>query len=278
MTERVRAAFSEGDAQVEFLFTERAGHATDIGRAIDLSGCDGLCVLGGDGTVHELINGLLQRPAPISIPIGLIAAGTGNSLHQDLGIEDPWQGVSRILAGGVQSLDLMRVKLGEHIVWCVNLVGWGAVADISARAERLRWLGVSRYSLAALVEILIARRRPATLVVDGVTQEDAFHLTVGCNTKFVGRGMRLAPRASVCDGRIDLVIVRKASRYQMLRLFCLVYSGLHLSLPYVDCLSTRQFSVRTEQPGSINLDGNVTSEQFSEIEVEIVPAALQVFL
>ena len=121
-------------------------------------------------------------------------------------------------------------------------------------------------------------RRPATLVVDGKTQKDAFLLTVGCNTKFVGRGMKLAPCASVCDGRIDLVIVRRASRYEMLKLFCRVHSGSHLALPYVECLSTRQFAVRTEHPGPINLDGNVTQEQFREIEVEIVPAALQVFL
>src|SRR4051812_21028506 len=175
----VRGLFAAQHAELEVVCTKRSCHATELGRDCDLTGYDGVCVLGGDGTIHELIAGLMERLSPLEIPLGLLPGGTGNSTQLHLGIGNLRQAVERIVAGRVQKLDLMKTRTGNATTHCVNLVGWGAVAYISQLAERLRWMGRPRYSAAALAHILTARRRAATLTVDGERQEDKFLLIIG---------------------------------------------------------------------------------------------------
>ena len=145
--EQIQPVFAAAGAELDVRVTERSGHALEIARTTDLDGYAGLCLIGGDGTVHEVVNGLLQRDRPAAIPLGLIPAGTGNTVHQHLhGRASPQEAAQQILAGRTGPLDAVRVSLAGQIVHCINIIGWGVVADVNATAEKLRRLGPPRYA------------------------------------------------------------------------------------------------------------------------------------
>jgi len=99
------------------------------------------------------------------------------------------------------------------------------VVDINRTAERLRWLGPPWYAISAITHILRARRRRARVVLDDQVLEDEFRLVVACNNKFTGKAMQLAPKAEIDDGKVDVVLVRRATGWQMLKLFHKVFDG-----------------------------------------------------
>jgi diacylglycerol kinase (ATP) len=205
----------------------------------------------------------------------VVPAGTGNSAAEHLGCTDPHEAARRIVAGRCKPLDVARVTMSGQVAWCVGIVGWGCAVDINRTAERLRALGPPRYALAALWHILFARRRRAKVTLDGRVVEDAFLMVVGCNLKFTGRGMKLAPGAEMDDGRIDVVLVRRASRREMLRLLSRVFDGSHISMSCVEHHRVRTLAIEPEGRGPLILDGELLGS--TPVAVEVLPAALRVF-
>ncbi len=163
MLEQVRFVFEEAGWELAVSETEYSGHAQELARTLPLDGYDGLCVVGGDGTIHEIVNGLLERGGSPVIPLGFIPAGSANTLHQQVQCTDPLEAARRIVAGKTGPLDVVQVTMGAQVVYCVDILGWGGIADINGTAERWRFLGPSRYPAAALWQILRARRRRAPL-------------------------------------------------------------------------------------------------------------------
>lgn len=275
LAEQVQTRLAAAGSVVDVHVSQYAGHAAELARTLDLSRCDGLCLVGGDGTIHEVVNGLLQRSDGVRVPLGLIPGGTGNSVLLHLGCTTAEDAIQRILAGRTQPVDAARLTYPDQMVYCVNIVGWGGVVDINCTAERWRWLGRPRYTLATLWEILRPHRRRARVVLDDQTLEDEFLFVLGCNTKFTGKAMQVAPRAELADGKLDVIFVRQASRLQMLRLFRGVYDGTFATQPSVEYRQVRSFRIETETPELLNLDGELKS--CASVSVAVVPAAVTVF-
>ena len=272
----VTPVFASAGATLEIRETQAAGHAAEIARTADLADCVGFCVIGGDGTIHEVVNGLMQRSDPAGVPLGILPGGTGNSLAEHLDCFDPLVAARRIVAGDVQSLDVAAVtSAGQQETYCVNIVGWGCVVDINRTAERLRALGPIRYALAALWQIARARRRSARVTLDGQVLDDRFLFAIGCNTKFTGKGMKLAPAAHLGDGKLDVVLVRSASRRELVTLFRRVFAGTHVSLPCVETRQVRAFTIDTCGNDPLNLDGELRGT--TPVCVRMLPGALKVF-
>lgn len=273
--EQVRPVFAGAGAELDVHVSEYPGHATRIAQSLDLAGYDGLCLVGGDGTVHEAVAGLMQRGQPVLPPLGLIPAGTGNTLHQEVQCTSPLEAAGRILAGRTCPLDAARLTMGDQVVWCVDIIGWGAISDINRTAEKLRWLGSPRYALAALWLIARPKRRRARLVLDGRAFDEEFLFVIGCNVKSTGSGMILAPDAQIGDGKIDVVVLRNTSRAEMLKVFRKVFDGSHVSLPCIGYHQVRSFSIEYEGPEPLDLDGELKGS--APLSVEMVPGALRVF-
>jgi diacylglycerol kinase (ATP) len=263
------------EAEVDLRLTERAGHATQIARETELVGYDAICVQGGDGTLHEVVSGLLQRREPANIPLGLIPSGTGNSVARSLGLTSPGESVRCIEAGQTRPLDVIRVAAGGETHYCLNLIGWAAGQAITATAERLRWLGSRRYAAAALAHVLRARPQRARISIDSTVLEDEFLLVLASNTKYVGSGMLAAPRAEIDDGLMDLVLVRRASRWRMLELLRRVHDGSHLEMAEVEYHQARCLAIETPSPEPLNLDGELKGQ--TPLAAEVLPGAIRVF-
>jgi YegS/Rv2252/BmrU family lipid kinase len=263
--------FRSAGARVDVQFTTRAGHAAELAATLAFDDSDALVVVGGDGTLHEVVNGLMRR-ADKPPPLGLIAGGTGNSVRQHLGLCSPIEAARQILEGQPMPLDLARVETAGRKVYCTNLVGWGGVVDVNRGAEKLRWLGPPRYAIATAWQMAAPRFRRARLTVDGQECEADYLFVVGCCTAYVGSGMRMAPRADLSDGLIDVVAVRRVTRRQMAKLFSRVFSGTHIGLPFVEYRQVRSFAV-SEAGGPLNLDGELAGS--APFSAAAVPAALR---
>jgi sphingosine kinase len=273
--EQVRPQFVAAGATLDVKFCEAPQHAFRIANELDFSACDGCCVIGGDGTIHEVVNGLLQRGEMVPFPLGLIPAGSGNTLHLHQGTHDPLKALQKILAGKICPLDVARVTMGGEVSYCVNIIGWGAVVDINQRAERLRFFGPMRYAMATASFICQPRRRFARLVLDDQILEGEFLFAIGCNTAFTGNGMKLAPQADLHDGLLDVVVVRQATRWQLLKLFKQVFDGSHLALSCVEYHQVRRFAVEVDTQKPLNLDGE--SAGSAPLVAEMLPSALCIF-
>lgn len=272
--ETVRPVFEEAGWELAVSVTEYSGHARELARSLPLDGYDALCVVGGDGTIHEVVNGMMERSQPPPIPLGFLPAGSANTVHQQLQCTDPLAAARRIVAGRTGPLDVVRVTMGTQVVYSVDLIGWGGVADINCTAERWRFLGPPRYTAAALWHIVRARRRPAKVVLDNRTIEDEFLFVIACNTKFAGKGLKMAPRAEIGDGKLDVVLVRRASRLQMGRLFAKVFDGSHVAM---DCVEYHQVrSLAIESPGGepLDIDGEIKGQ--APFQAELLPGAMRV--
>jgi diacylglycerol kinase (ATP) len=274
--DQVRPWFAAAAAELDVRLMEQAGDARRWARSLDLAGYGGVCLIGGDGTLHEAVSGLLERGQPASLPLGIIPCGTGNDVTKQLGVSSPQDAVRRIVSGETCPFDVARVEAGGLTDYCVSHVGWAGVADINCWAERLRLLGPLRYAIAALGRILFPQQRRAKLVLDGQTHEDDFLLVAACNTVFSGSGMRLAPRAQVDDGKIDVVILRRASRGRMLRLFARVFDGSHVDLPGVEYYQVRSLHILAEDHRPLDIDGEIKGT--TPASIEVLPAAVRFFV
>jgi diacylglycerol kinase (ATP) len=272
--ESVKPIFANAGINLDIHVTQRSGHAAKIAQSLDKESCDAICVIGGDGTFHEVVDGLMHRKESISVPLGIIPAGTGNTIAEHLQCKDPFDAARKMITGEQLPLDVVQVTLNDRTVYCVDLVGWGAVSDINSNAEKWRWMGPPRYSAATLWQILRPRRLRAQLILDGQTFDDEYLFAVACNPRFAGPGMMLAPHAELGDGKVDVVIVRNASRREMLTLFTKVFDGSHLALKFVEYHQVRTFAIDSPTNDPLDLDGEMKGH--TPMSAEVLPAALSI--
>ncbi|NQU06468.1 MAG: diacylglycerol kinase family lipid kinase, partial [Calditrichaeota bacterium] len=273
--EDVKPLFEEAGIELTISRTDHVGHARQLARDFDISGYNGICAIGGDGTMHEVVNGLLSREDGLKIPIGLIPGGTGCSFMYDLGCLDPLEAAKRIISGKRRPIDAAMVEAGGESLYAFNMIGWGMVDDINRLAEKIRWLGGQRYTVAALLLIIVHRKRRAKLIINGVERTDNFIFGIGCNTMHTGRAMKMAPKAVLDDGLIDLVIVRKAGRLELLKVFPKIFNGTHIASPFVEYHQVKEFSIIPDEVDTLTIDGE--PKGCTPVHVKMMEEGFEVF-
>ena len=251
-----------------------ARSAVEQGRAAIGSGAiDRLVVGGGDGMVHLGAN--LCAGTPVSL--GVIAAGTGNDIARELGlpVRDAAASVQRILSSSTRQVDAARhtTATGEQ-KWFLGVLAAGFDAVVNERANQLTWpKGPMRYNLAILRELPVFRAIPYTLVLDGERIDTEAMLVAVGNGPAYGGGMRVTPGASFDDGLLDVLILRKISTFEFLRVFPKVFKGTHVSHPAVQIRRARTVSLEAE-----GIVSYADGERFAPLpmSMEVVPGALTV--
>jgi YegS/Rv2252/BmrU family lipid kinase len=231
-------------------------------------------VVGGDGTMHEVVNGLLNRSEKTDIPIILFPCGTGNSFNFDLGCFTVKNALERLVAGNHRKIDLMKVQCDQECFFAFNETGFGIVNDINALAEKLRWFGSIRYSLASILYIFKNPHYVSKVFVDNVEYSGDMCFVLTCNTIHTGKAMKIAPLASISDGFLDVLVVKRLKVTQLLALFPKIFSGTHVPSPFIEYIHAKSIKIYPEQPQFGNIDGEVKG--FSPFEIEIIPLALNI--
>ena len=258
----------------EIKTTTHSGHAKQIIESIDLLKFNAILVLGGDGTMHEVINGLLKRKDKINLPIGNIPTGSGNSLLYDLGKFDVKDTINIILKNKIRKIDILELSTLNEKIYSMNLIGWGMGNDIGFRAEKMRWLGPMRYNIASLIEILKYRGRQATIKIDSIEYKDSYALITICNTIHVGKGMKMAPKASLYDKKMDIIMIKdNFSKLELLKLFPQIFSGYHVKNKKVTYVQAETFSLKTLKNDILNIDGEIKGE--TPINIRVIPECIK---
>lgn len=258
----------------EIKTTTHSGHAKQIIESINLLNFNAILVLGGDGTMHEVINGLLKRKDKINLPIGNIPTGSGNSLLYDLGKFNVKNSINIILKNKIRKIDILELSTLSEKIYSMNLIGWGMGNDIGLRAEKMRWLGPMRYNIASLIEILKYRGRQATIKIDSIEYKDSYALITICNTIHVGKGMKMAPNASLNDKKMDIIMIKdNFSKLELLKLFPQIFSGNHVKNKKVTYVQAETFSLKTLKNDILNIDGEIKGE--TPIKIRVIPKCIK---
>ena len=282
--EHAKALLEKEGKTVEIHFSDYSGHLSKIAQEIDASDGDIFAVVGGDGSLSEVITGRMNAKPDGGDLFALIPAGTGNSMANDLRLTTTEQAIHSLVHGARQNLDLARVEMvnglpgsenGRTVRYSHNLVTWGLGVDSTLKAEKMRWMGPIRYDVGILMAIMANNRRHATLTIDGEEMKGDYTLFLIQNSQTGGSMLPLAPGASLDDGLMDIGILKKMTRRDVLKAFGMLKSeGRHVFHPRVDYHKFRTLSIETPAPAAINVDGeNIGSTPLS---MEVLPGAVQI--
>lgn len=249
------------------VIAEQVGHIYELAMSSNLKNFDSVILIGGDGTMHEFINGMMDRSDGMRIPVGLIPAGTGNSLMHDLKALEPEKALKKILKGDSFKMDIAKVTYQDKHIYAFNVVGWGFPSEINQKAEKLKFFGSHRYNLASLIQILRNPYWPMELRVDGKKTKGKYSFFLACNTIHTGKGMKIAPDAILEDGLFDLILLKKASRIKLVRLFTKIFKGSHIKNPLVEHHQSASFSLSDELSSILMVDGQVVGRTPFEAKV-----------
>ena len=249
-------------------------HAREIINKAQLNDYDFILVLGGDGTMHEVVDGMLNRDDDSNIPIALLATGSGNSLLHDRGNTDIKTSLQKILEYKITNIDVLKVKTPKNIFYSLNLVGWGMVNDISIRAENNRWMGPMRYNISSIIEIFQCHPQYVDFKIDGHSYQGKYTFIIACNTIHVGKGMKMAPYAKLDDGKMDLIIIRdNFKKMKLLKMFPKIFNGSHIDDKIVDYKQAKEIKIIPKSDSTINIDGEIKG--ITPISIEVLPGKVK---
>jgi diacylglycerol kinase (ATP) len=267
----------------DWVGTVYPGHAIELAAQAAEAGYQTVVALGGDGTVHEVINGLMQVDAARRPQLGVVPIGSGNDFAGSAGmVRDPFAAVRAIFTSSSRRmLDIAKVKdaSGREEYWC-NALGIGLDAAITIQTRTIPWIhGFGMYFLATLKTIALKFEKPyLTLSLDGQAMAGNFlMLSVGNGTR-EGGGFRVTPEAKMDDGLLDYILVDGMSRIKMLRLIPEVMQGTHARFHEVHVGQIRRLEVRSNLALPIHIDGEMFARYETgvrELSIEIYPGAIQ---
>ena len=229
--------------------------------------CDVICAMGGDGTIHETANGLMQSGKASDLPLSVIPSGTGNAFAQTLGELKPKNAIQHILRGESMKIDAMEIMQGSKISYAVNIIGWGMASRVNQISDQLRILGGIRYNIASLIGIATMKKKKLILRMNNeVIKEDALFF-LALNTVYTGKGMKMAPDADFSDGLIDIIMFKSATKLQVVNIFLKLFSGKHIFDSRVTYKQVESFSIESEGD-DLNIDGE--NQGFTPIDVRVI--------
>jgi YegS/Rv2252/BmrU family lipid kinase len=256
--------------RIDLELTQRPGHAVELARSAAAT-ADAICVVGGDGTVHEVANGLLPNPVPMVV----IPCGSGDDFARLVGCPRNAEELFAVVEDGV-GVELDVLDCGER--YCVNSCGLGFEAQVTKNSRSIQRLkGLPLYLLAlgkALVEFNCPELK-ITLENGDVISGERLLVSVG-NGISAGGGFFLTPDAVPDDGLIDLCVVEKMGRVKMMGLLPLSLKGTHTTRREVDMRRTRSLTVESKGPLHFHIDGEYLGDERRSISFELLERRLPV--
>jgi diacylglycerol kinase (ATP) len=259
-----------------------------MGIPADSDQSDVIVLFGGDGTMHRHLNQLVE----LRLPVLVVPAGSGNDFARSLGLQSvrdsvaAWQEFCNGSAN-IRSIDLGTIQADGVIQYFCCIAGVGLDAEVSRRANHLpRWLrGHGGYALTLLPTIFsFAAVRTKILMLDDkqspsnapswITLSDQpTFLAAFANTPTFGGGMKIAPRAKMDDGLLDVCVLSSLNPFKLFYMFPTVYFGKHLQVREVEYFQAAHLRLETEIPLDVYADGEFVCQ--TPVEISLSPAALK---
>lgn len=289
-TAAVREALNAAGLQYDLTVLSRAGQGREEALAAADSGYDAVVAAGGDGTVNEIINGLLVAAGEMaSCPLGILPLGTGNDFSDMMGLPRDLIKASRIIASGhTRQVDAGWVsytpgKGNGPALWQGHYFDNNCAAAmepvVTLEAGRFRRLSGSVRYLAAMVSCL----RKLTAWNMDITWDDGrikgpTYLLSIANTPRTGGLFSVAPGACSYDGLLDFVVVPEVGRYGVLAILTRLLRGTHLRDSRVISGRTRHLVIRSRPATPLHTDGEVLTRSARNIHVQVLPGKITLLM
>lgn len=255
-------------------FTNHPGHAREL--AAGGNGYDVIVAAGGDGTVGEVICGIMdgREPRP---RLAVIPCGTGNDVAQNAGIFSITDAATALQEGSARAFDLIRIdRQGEqrHAFLFAN-VGFSSIPKMKPWMKRL--LGsTGAYNLATLLQIIAYRAPHMRVQVDGREHAGKTFMVIAGNAEYAAGGcMRICPGASTDDGELNINIIKSASIYRVVTRFLAgIAKGTHINEPEISYFTGRNIEVQSEPPALLDIDGELFGT--TPATITVCPRALNI--
>ena len=261
---------------VKTVETQGPGDATRHVREAFQQGQRKFLSVGGDGTAFEVVNGLFpealeaeERPTLAILPLG-----TGNSFLRDFTTRGAEGTRDALRRNESLQIDVIRLEHAEGVIFFLNLVSLGFVADVGDITNRyFKNLGEAGYVLGVLARLLRLQPHPIPFRVDeGPLETMPLTFLAACNSQYTGGKMHMAPNAHTGDGEIDLILAGRMGRLSLVGTFPRIFHGTHLSHPATDWRRARRVDFELEGPAAVMVDGEVLMLQPTRLDV--LPGAL----
>jgi diacylglycerol kinase (ATP) len=258
-------------------------HAIELARQAAEQGYELVIAAGGDGTVHEVVNGLMQAPPEIRPSLGVIPLGSGNDFSFGVGMDRrPAYALQQIFSGQPKKIDVGHYwdNLG-HDEFFANTLGIGFDTTVTIRSRRITMFsGFMIYLVAVLQTILFNHDAPRMKVSsDQENWEKEILMLVLCNGGREGGGFKVCPQARPDDGILHYAAINSVSRLMMLRLVPEVMKGTHGRFKSVHMGQFHKIDIVGDRPLYIHTDGEILAGwgvDVRQIGVEIIPGELTV--
>ena len=261
-------------------------HAVELARQAAEAGYELVIAAGGDGTVHEVLNGLMQVPAERRPRLGVIPLGSGNDFAHAIGLNPkPALALRQVFQGTPHRIDLGVFKIGaDRQEYFDNALGFGFDTTVTIRSRKLTWLrGFLIYLVAVLQTIILNHEAPAMRVTtDAESWDEESILFVLGNGSREGGGFLVTPAARPDDGLLHYASIRHVSRLKMLRLLPEVMNGTHgRFVKDVRMGTLRRMELHADRPLYIHADGEIIAgfgSTVRDLQVELIPGAVEVMV
>ena len=270
--------------------TAAPGQACGLACTAALDGARVVAAAGGDGTVHDVANGLRQAAAQgASAALGVVPLGSGNDFARAVGLPSGLEeACERLFAHTTRRVDLGRVTrlAGDNVLdiqstgheFFANSLGAGFTASVVVETLALhRLTGVPLYMTALLRAVgLRYRTAGANITVDGQRSSMPVTTVDVMNGQWEGGGFWMAPSAQPDDGRLELVSIKAARRLPLLGLVSRILKGAHTDSPLVSITPALTLDFEFDQQLAVHADGELLARAASALSLEVVTSALAV--
>ena len=240
--------------------TQGERDAQAIAKTLTESGEREIVVLGGDGTLHEVLNGLDD---PALCKIGLLPCGTGNDFAERLGLPtDAEKAMAKILDSEAKPIDYLEVGG----VRCMNVAGIGMDVDVLERCQKGKLKGKIKYFISLLQSLFAFKGIGLEMESEGRIERHEALIAAACNGSQFGGGIRICPNADVSDGKLHVVLVECiGSKWGIIKAFMSLLKGTILTYPATTEFLCERVKFTPDTPCTVQLDG----ELYKDLEFDV---------
>lgn len=254
-----------------FHSTQYKGHAAEIANQLTLNGYNDIIVMGGDGTIHESLNGFVS---PENVNMGIIPCGTGNDFATSAKLPfDPHSAIEVILNGQTQYIDYMECSGIKGI----NAIGTGIDIDILKRCYSNKLLkGKLKYIISTVASLIHYKCTQIQAITDHTASYHNFFIMCAGNGKYFGGGIPIAPDAKINDGSLDFILVNDMSGIKKPGAFFKLLCGKITELPQTVFQKTTSARAVSNGLMDVQIDGEIYENL--KFDVKIVHNKLRLFV
>ncbi|HVM74132.1 MAG TPA: diacylglycerol kinase family protein [Candidatus Saccharimonadales bacterium] len=266
--------------RIDVIASTGPGHASELANEGYLQGYRRFLAVGGDGTAHEIINGIFSRKGGVErVELGFLPLGTGNSFLRDFTENGAESSFEALKVGRKRSVDLLRLRHASGTLYSFNLLSVGFTADVGAITNRMfKPFGHLGYLLGVFVKVVQLKRRPFKMRCDEDAEWDerrCLFLTFN-NSKFTGGTMKIAPDADPSDGLIEYIRWGPIGRLGLIRMLPRLYDGTHIAHPLASRRAVKRVEFALDAPVDVMVDGEILTVDCKVLE--ILPGAMDVYI